>query len=248
MANSTREVSLVHQLSRTGGTLFAKVLGNNEHVILLSEVHPNRRGEDIRKQCLKNYQIVIPKRTNSYLDCIKYLLETREEKIIIRDLSHQDFLFKRSRLKIASAAILEDEFRLNRMSLARHPADQYLSMMNFKPIKRYMTFDLFCRGYINYHNSIPRRGIVRYEDFIKSPERTVLEASRFLKIPLSERSLEKFHTNKKVTGDKPENGSRGFLLRQVTKMPRREGFEEACKDLRQNGEITAICSRLGYQI
>ena len=27
MANSTREVSLVHQLSRTGGTLFAKVLG-----------------------------------------------------------------------------------------------------------------------------------------------------------------------------------------------------------------------------
>ena len=248
MTNSTHEVSLVHQLSRTGGTVFAKVLGKNENVILLSEVHPKRRGEDIRKQCLQHYQIVIPKRINSYLNCIKYLLETREEKIIIRDLSHQDFLQKRSKLKIASATILEDQFQLNRMSLARHPADQYLSMMNFKPIKRYMTFNLFCRGYINYHNSIPRRGIVRYEDFIKSPKRTVLEASRFLKIPLFESSLEKFHTNKKVTGDKVENGSRGFLLRQVTKMPRRNGFEEVCRELRKNDQIVEVCHRLRYDI
>ena len=58
MANSTREVSLGHNCPEQADTS-AKVLGV-ENVILLSEVHPNKRGEDIRKQCLKNYQIVIP--------------------------------------------------------------------------------------------------------------------------------------------------------------------------------------------
>ena len=248
MPNSTLEVSLVHQLSRTGGTLFAKILGNNKNVILMSEVHPSRKGEDIRKQCIENYRIVIPKRLTSYLDCVKFLLETRDEKVIIRDLSHRDFLFKRSKLRIASETILKEQFELRRISLARHPADQYLSMMNFKPIKRYMNLDLFCRGYVNYHNSIPSRGIVRYEDFINSPERTLSETSKFLNIELPQNGLDNFHTNKKVTGDKPENGSRGFQLRQVTKMPRREGFEEVCKELRQNQQMMEICARLHYEI
>ncbi len=248
MANSTREVSLIHQLSRTGGTVFAKVIGNNKNVILLSEVHPNKKGEDIRRQCLKNYQIIIPKRITSYVECIKFLLESREEKIIVRDLSHQDFLYRRSKLRIASAPILQDQFELHRMSLARHPADQFLSMMNFKPIKRYMNYDLFCRGYINYHNCIPSRGIIRYEDFINAPEKTISEALRFLNIPPSQNILEKFYTNKKVTGDKPENGSRGFLLRQVTKLPKRDGFDEVCEDLRKNEEMVKICTRLAYDL
>lgn len=248
MTNSTRQVSLIHQLSRTGGTVFAKVIGNNKNVILLSEVHPNKKGEDIRRQCLKNYQIIIPKRITSYVECIEFLLESREEKIIVRDLSHQDFLYRRAKLRIASAPILQDRFKLHRMSLARHPADQYLSMMSFKPIKRYMNYDLFCRGYVNYHDCIPSRGIIRYEDFVKSPERTLLMASELLNIPLSESPLEKFHSNKKVTGDKPENGSRGIHLREVTKMPRREGFDEVCRELRKNDQIVEVCHRLRYDI
>ena len=146
-------ISLIHQLSRTGGTLFAKIVGNDDNVILLSEVHPSRNGKDIRSQCLKNYHIAIPKSLDTYLNCLTFLAETQQENIIVRDLSHRDFLLKDSKLQITSAEVLEEHFKLNRISLARHPADQFLSMMNFKPIKRYMTFALFCRGYINYHNS-----------------------------------------------------------------------------------------------
>ena len=248
MGNSTLKLSLIHQLSRTGGTLFAKIIGNDDSNILLSEVHPSRNGKDIRKQCLKNYQIVIPQNLDTYSGCLTYLAETRKENIIVRDLSHKDFLFKRSKLKITSAKVLAEQFELRRISLARHPADQYLSMMNFKPIQRYMTFELFCRGYINYHNNIPSRGIIRYEDFVKNPERLIEETSRFLDIKLSPNTIKNFHKNKKITGDKPQNGSRGFLLREVTDMPKREGFDDVCKQLGQNKQMVEICERLHYEI
>ena len=250
MSTSTFKISIVHQLSRTGGTLFAKIIGNNDDIILLSEVHPSRNGQDIRRQCIINYHIAIPKSLNTYLDCLTFLAKTRQENIIVRDLSHRDFLHKNSKLRITSAEVLKEHFALNRISLARHPADQFLSMMNFKPIKQYMTFELFCRGYVNYHNSIPSRGIIRYEDFVKSPEKLIKETSRFLNINLPENTLENFHKNKKVTGDgdEPQNISRGFPLRNITKMPKRQGFDEVCKQLRQNKQMLEICKRLHYEI
>ena len=248
MNRCAANISLIHQLSRTGGTLFSRVLGNSSNVLLLSEVHPSRRGRDIKKQCLNRYKIAIPNNLDSYLDCLKFLSTTQTKDIVIRDFSHADFLNKKSQLRILSSEILEEEFHLRRISLARHPADQYLSMMNFKPIKRYMNFEIFCRGYLSYHEAIPSRGIIRYEDFVRSPERILSETSRFLKIDLSKGALNNFHKNKNVSGDRTEDGSRGFSLRQVKELPKRDGFDDICKQLRRNKKILEICERLHYEI
>ena len=248
MSKSTLKLSIVHQLSRTGGTLFAKIIGNDDNIILLSEVHPSRNGEDIRRQCIRNYSIAVPKSLTSYLECLTFLAENRQENIIVRDFSHRDFLRKNSKLQITSAELLKERFELGRISLARHPADQFLSMMNFKPIARYMTFERFCKGYTSYHNNIPLRGIIRYEDFVKSPGRLIKETSRFLNIDLREDMIDNFHRNKKVTGDLLRNGSRGFFLRKVTKMSQREGCDDVCKLLRKNKQMIEICERLQYEI
>ena len=91
MGNSTLKLSLIHQLSRTGGTLFAKIIGNDDSNILLSEVHPSRNGKDIRKQCLKNYRIVIPQNLDTYSgSCLSCW--NPKENIIVRDLSHKIFI------------------------------------------------------------------------------------------------------------------------------------------------------------
>ena len=248
MNDGLPSISLIHQLSRTGGTVFSRVLGNNSNVLLLSEVHPSRRGNDIKRQCLEHYQIAIPKNLNSYSDCLKFIASTRTENIVIRDLSHRDFFRTSSAMRIASFEVLKEKFVINRISLARHPADQYLSMMNFKPVARYMNFEIFCRGYLGYHQAIPRRGIIRYEDFLRSPENIIEETGRFLKINITPASLNNFHKNKKVTGDNADDGSRGYSLRQVKELQRRDGFNDVCKLLRRNKQMLEICEKLHYEI
>ncbi len=248
MNDELPSISLIHQLSRTGGTVFSRVLGNNSNVLLLSEVHPSLRGADIKRQCLENYKIAIPTNLNSYADCLKFIVSTRTENIVIRDLSHRDFLRSRSAMHIASFNVLKEKFDVNRISLTRHPADQYLSMMNFKPVARYMNFEIFCRGYLGYHQAIPRRGIIRYEDFVRSPENIIEETGRFLKINTSPASLNNFRDNKKVTGDNKDKGSRGYSLRQIKELQRRDGFDDVCKQLRQNKQMLEICEKLYYEI
>lgn len=247
VSNQT-DLAIVHQLSRTGGTLFAKILGNSENILLLSEVHPSRKGKDIRKQCLKFHQIAIPKSIDTYSDCISFLQENTQKDIIIRDLSHQDFLFRRSRLNVSSTRVLHTSFQLNRLAIARHPVNQFLSMMNFIPIQKYMTFQLFCRGYIAYHQSVQDVPVIRYEDIIEYPENVLKTASRVLKIEFPNSSLENFHKNTNVTGDKPENGSRGFKLRDIKNLPKRDKYEETCEKMKNIPEIQEICARLEYQL
>jgi len=248
MNDGLPSISLIHQLSRTGGTVFSRVLGNNSNVLLLSEIHPSRRGNDIKRQCLEHYQIAIPKNLNSYADCLKFIASTRTENIVIRDLSHRDFLTSRSAMRIASFEVLKEKFNVNRISLARHPADQYLSMMNFKPVAKYMNFEIFCRGYLGYHQAIPRRGIIRYEDFVRSPKKIIKETGRFLKIGITSAGLNNFHKNKNITGDNAEEGSRGYSLRQVKELPKRDSFDDICKQLKRNNQMLEICERLHYEI
>lgn len=76
---------------------------------------------------------------------------------MISDLSHRDFLCRNCSLDLLSAKLLKDKFLLDRLALVRNPVDQFLSMINFKPIKDYMSFTIFCIGYIAYYNAI--RGI-----------------------------------------------------------------------------------------
>ena len=65
--NKPISVSIIHQLSGTGGTVFAKILGNSREILVLSEVHPSRRGRDIREQCLKFHKIAIPSQSIAIL-------------------------------------------------------------------------------------------------------------------------------------------------------------------------------------
>ena len=241
-------VSIIHQLSRTGGTVFAKILGNSEEILLLSEVHPSRRGRDIRQQCMKFHKIAIPKSINSYTNCISFLKENTKKRIIIRDLSHQDFLFRRCSLNALSVKLLTDRFVLNRLALVRNPVDQFLSMMNFAPIKKYMSFEVFCRGYIAFNHSIKGVPVIRYEDLIRYPEEVLRTTSSALNINISSSSLNAFHLNKKVTGDNSQDGSRGIDLRDIKALPKRQLYEETCEKMREIPQLKKVCDKLQYNL
>ena len=74
------------------------------------------------------------------------------------------------------------------------------------------------------------------------------ETSRFLKINITPTGLNNFHKNKKVTGDNTDEGSRGYSLRQVKELQRRDGFDDVCKQLRNNKQMLEICEKLHYEI
>ena len=240
-------ISIIHQLSRTGGTVFAKILGNSENMLLLSEVHPLRRGRDIRKQCWQFHKIAIPRTINSYVDCISFIKKNTQKEIIIRDFSHRDFLFKRCSLDLLSAKLLKDKFLLDRLALVRNPVDQFLSMKNFKPIKGYMSFEIFCRGYIAYYNAIRGIPIIRYEDLIKYPNEVLKTASSALKIDIPSQNLEAFNLNTKITGDNKDDGSRGFDLKELKKLPKRENYGDISEKMKKIPQMEEVLTDLQYR-
>ena len=228
--------------------MFAKILGNSREILVLSEVHPSRRGRDIREQCMKFHKIAIPRSIDGYTDCISFLEEHTTKKIIIRDLSHQDFLFRRCSLSALSVKTLADRFVLNRLALVRNPVDQFLSMMNFAPIKKYMNFEVFCRGYIAFNYSIEGVPIIRYEDLIRYPEEVLRTTSSALNINISSASLNAFHVNTKITGDNAKDGSRGVELKELRALPQRQLYSETREKMRQIPQLKNVCDKLQYSL
>ena len=53
-----KEIRLIHNLPRSGGTIISKCLGAQENVVLLSEIHPN--GVEIAKKMNLNCDLYDP--------------------------------------------------------------------------------------------------------------------------------------------------------------------------------------------
>lgn len=245
-----KQVRLILQLPRVGGTLFSRIIGFNPSVLLLSEVHPSLDGNDIRKQ-LEAESIPLGRRhkNTGYVELISRLIQSDNRTVIVRDHTHKNFTqASGNSYELESLNLLGSAgFEVLPISLIRHPAEQYLSCCSREGMAKYMTFDHFCNGYVQFAKKTDAIEHIRYEDVTANPYQTMQNVASVLRTDFIPESLERFSENDRVSGDR-DQPSRGYGLSEIQTLPRRSSFGEVVEKMRKNQGLREICDRFGYAL
>ncbi len=254
-------VRILHNLARAGGTLVSKCLGCMDRIVLLSEIHPQGgkyfnpvtqahqwhkllNAEDREK--LKEAKNV------DFTDGIKLIqsrCRQRGDELVIRDWGHLDFMavpfLARAGFRSLLADALGAGFELRRISLVRHPVDEWLSLSKLAVVQGKLSLEMYLRGYLHFAKQGLGTGFVRYEDFTREPVWQMKVICEKLQLPFDESFMEKWYDYKKVTGD-TSSQSRGAKLRRIQPLARQPVSPELLEKFRNNDDYWESLKLLGY--
>ena len=210
-------IRTIHHLACTGGTLISKCIAALPNVQLLSEVDPLSTLQSTGKPMFGPTDLIKQWRQGSRGACqddiidlflaeMKVILNAATsvgQNVVIRDHSHSHFnsgpvIPERPTIR----EILQRAFDVKSVLTVRHPADSYASLVkngwhkHFNPSE----FEEYCRRYLVFIDNYAETCIVKYEDFIKEPEKVIKEISNQLVLVYDDVSVSSFSAIK-LTGD-----------------------------------------------
>lgn len=214
--NSNPKMRVVHHFACSGGTLISKCIAALPSVYLLSEAHANS------ELALRDYAEFSPtdlvrlakyahipeiKKLSEHIfkntiSTINNHLTGMGSYLVIRYHTHSDYCTSKP---VVEENVFESQFcsKYNVLSLLtiRNPIDAYASLkkngwIHFTP----GDFDSYCERYLKHLSHFRDSNIVRYEDFVESPEMVIKVICNVLELPYSDSFIDTFSINK-LTGD-----------------------------------------------
>jgi hypothetical protein len=259
-APQERPVRVLHNLSRSGGTLIARCLGCMQDIILLSEIHPKgserfnplaqaqgwfRLFDERELRAIHNAG-----RLNflQQLDLIEQRCHELGKHLVVRDWAHVDFhavpFTAQACYEFTTANVLEFSglFRLARTAVTRHPIDQWYSLSRLTFMRERLALSDFLYGYRRYAEQCSRLGFLRYEDFVARPEEGMKSLCRSLDLPYDGRFIHVWPDYDRITGDVGV----GPVKREI-KPARRQALNPAQLDrFAENADYRLALEMLGY--
>lgn len=208
-------------MARSGGTLISKCLGCMQGTVLLSEIHPLAwQNFNPVMQAQTWFGLLTPadmakleQQPTTFGDAIA-LIEQRSrdrgDKLILRDWNHLDYtgypFISSPGYQPLLFMELEGHFDIIRLSIARDPVAQWLSLTQFLMTSNMLKqeppdLDKFLLGYRKYAELCVETGFIRYEDFLRKPEETMRQSCDRLKIFFDPEFIDHWHEYKTITGD-----------------------------------------------
>lgn len=224
---------LIHNLARTGSTVFCKCIGSMAGVALLSEIHP--RGAAIFNpldQAQAWYGLfsaaeirAIAGRKLAFPEAIGLIdrkFRQRNRALVLRDWAHIDFHaapfapWPTFRLSLRDA--LEPGFDLLSLFTVRHPVDTWLSLSALDIMRQPMaenrfTIETFLVGYVRFARLARNAVFTRYEDFVADPDSALERACRCLELRYDSRYRDNWKAYTQITGDVAGTRSRNEIVR-----------------------------------
>jgi hypothetical protein len=250
---------VIYHFACSGGSLVSKCIGVMPNTFLLSEVHPlstlHLQFADKARYLPTDYTTLsryanIPNidelSEELFLSSVKGIerhVRYQGGKLVLRDHSHVDFCAERKMVeKSTLSKILSDSFTLLNVVTIRNPIDAYLSLkkngwVHFSPAN----FDEYCRRLLSFTAQFKRKDIVRYEDFVDSPDRTLKKISRKLDLQFSPDYRDLFNTVR-VTGDS------GRRSDKIAPRERRDYDSRFKKEVNKSKYFRIVSKKYGYTL
>ncbi|MEP1869074.1 MAG: hypothetical protein ABJJ44_06070 [Paraglaciecola sp.] len=216
--NHKPTLRIVHHFACSGGSLISKCIAAMPNTYLLSEVHPHSQLHLLnanKARYLPSDYTTLSRHANvpkidqlseelfvSSVDVIHKHVNNFGGFLILRDHSHVDFCTDNTFPKISTINnLLHTKFNLINLVTIRNPVDSYLSLVesgwiHFSP----GNFDNYCKRLLMFLNQFKNKQIIKYESFVRSPDRTLKKICKNLDIPYLKEYKDIFNSIK-VTGD-----------------------------------------------
>lgn len=266
-------VRLLHQLSRSGGTLIAKCLASMHGVALLSEIHPllpalprdggmpwarepfnpARQARDWYGLASEAEAAAEPPHSDRFgffraqLARIAGRAEAVGLGLALRDYNHFDFTGVTRRaspeFRFLTAEALEPGFALLRVATVRHPLAQLASLARWLIDPRPLDPDRFFHGYRRFAEGAAAIGFLRYEDFLRDPEAGLRFLCERLALAYDPGWRDRWRAFGNVTGDRRTIQSAPEIGAEPVK-PLPRGLVDAAA---VNADYRASLALLGYR-
>ncbi|WP_375553452.1 sulfotransferase [Roseovarius mucosus] len=252
-------IRTLHHFACSGGTLIAKCIAALPGVVLLNEIDPlsqihlpeNRRAPKFAPTDLFGALQISRREVNPtvVVDGFREATQTivgglasRGQSLVIRDHAHSHFC---TQIDPNSRPTLHEILATGRhpvvsLLTVRHPLDSFLSLhangwLHFSP----STLETYSQRYAEFLDRHADLDLVRYEDFVAAPERTLEKICQIIALPYHASALELF-TIIRLSGDSGRKGE------QIAERPRRE-VPVVIDAQRGSRDYKALCVRLGYE-
>lgn len=246
-------IRIVHNLARSGGTIFARCLGCMDGVALLSEIHPLTVGIfGATKQAAEWHGLHAPP-GQSFVANVGALAESAAaagRALVLRGWDHVDFMPCPHNGWVPSmrpelAETLVGRFEVRRLALVREPLATWASLQRHwqkatQPEYGAATLATFLCGYRVYAEMAYGLPMVRYEDFCAGPELALMTAACALQVPFDQGWPAKWQAYRKVTGDIVNQAGRDSI-----EEPKRAAGE-LLAEAAGNPDYRAAVALLGY--
>ncbi|MFC3285767.1 hypothetical protein [Litchfieldella rifensis] len=250
-------IRTIHHFACTGGTLVAKCLASMPNTQLISEVDPlstlhiqsgKPRFSPTDIISLLNFSVrplsqkVFTEIFVSGIEALHNAMQRDGQYLILRDHTHSHFCteqFLSERLTFR--AIMRERFSLCSAITVRHPLDSFISLKNngwihFEPATleeysiRYLCF-------LKEYNNVP---LIKYENFVRSPQKTMKSLCEILCLPYDSSFTETFNLIK-LTGDS------GRKSEEISERPRREIPAILYEEALESPAFNKLCELMNYE-
>jgi hypothetical protein len=250
---------VIHHFACSGGTLISKCLSSMPNVFLLSEVHPISKNHIGSKPkylpsditSLARYanvpevdELAIKLFINNIVDTETFVRE-RGGILVLREHTHIDFcLGDKVSARSAVDDCLNTHFKLKHLVTVRNPIDAYMSLVvngwvQFTP----PSFDEYCKRLLEFIKRYPNNTTVKYEDFVKHPDKKLQEICKILALPFDDRYRDVFDVFT-VTGDSGRKSDniemrerRPIELTFLSEIKRSKNFRRVAKALKYEKDL-----------
>ena len=248
-------VRTLHQMACTGGTLFAKCVAAMPNVQLLSEVDPLSRMQldpGHPRFCPTDMVLLLRQGTRgandelvvrmfqAALEVVHADATARGQRLVLRDHAHSHYGVVALEPRPTLRDMVAQRFPALSLVLVRHPLDSYLSLLDNGWVGFAGGLDEYCRRYLSFlddHGGIP---VLRYEDFVRDPERRLREACDHLRLRYSGHFAQMFDIFR-LSGDSGRSGN------VIERRPRRQTPDASLgAELAASRHYALLLQRLDY--
>ncbi len=247
-------------MARSGGTIISRCLGCMKDLVVLSEIHP--LGSDrfnpvdqahhwFRLLTLADIRDLREREHISFLDAIKLIADrcaAAKKILVVRDWNHLDFtgvpFLNAPTYRLLTAEILGESFSIVHVATVRHPIDQWLSLRQLERMEGKLTLSVFLNGYRRFAEHCCLSGFIRYEDFVRSPERVMKRLCHQLQVPYDPAFIRNWAAYHTFTGDIDSERGCPKEIRLVPRRPMEAGLAD---DFKRNPDYIRSIDILGYR-
>lgn len=248
-------VRIVHHFACTGGTLICKCIAAMPNIQLLSEIDPLSTLVIQNKPYFAPTDMMTQLRQSTrgtssdlmvdiFLNDIGLVYRNTKlngQRLILRDHAHSHYCVGDKVLNRPSLHdMVASRFSVLSVITARHPLDSYLSLcsagwLHFSP----QTIDEYSIRYLQFlrdHKTIP---VLKYEDFVENPQKTMAAICTILDISFSEDFAYLFDVFN-LTGDSGRSGT------VIESKPRRPVGDSLTKEAANSKNYLRLLDTLEY--
>lgn len=250
-------VRTLHHFACTGGTLISKCLAAMPNTQLLSEVDPLSTVQDdagksrfaptdmiglLRQSTRGTREELLIDVFLGELELVHAETVRLGQRLVLRDHAHGHYCHGPAiPARPGLRAIVARRFAVESAVTVRHPLDSYLALlnngwMNYTPTG----LDEYCRRYrvfLDDHAGLP---VMRYEDFIDSPQDRLREICRHLQLPYADEFIDLFDVF-------TLSGGSGRAGNVIAHRPRRPITGTLAEEMDLSTHYSLLCQQLQYE-